>query len=177
MKSKDLHSNCKRHVKDSKPEKDFSEVNQWVDEINSRFKTDLRFNSDLGMLFCLKDALRTRVSEKDDMFVLQYKERCRYIESPKIAVGGEKVDVSIPEGVRTISLGAFHAFGNKIRKLTLPESLTKIGDYAFFGCGIEEVAFGSSIYYIGRSAFQYNCLGKCYLSSEFGAYWDTGCCK
>lgn len=160
VESKDLHSICKKYVKDYKSEKDFSEVNQWVDEINSRFKTDLRFNSELGMLFCLKDALRTRVSEKDDMFALQYKERCRYIESPKIAVGGEKVDISIPEGVRTISLGAFHAFGNKIRKLTLPESLTKIGDYAFFGCGIEEVVFGSSVYYIGRSAFQYNCLGN-----------------
>ena len=160
VESKDLHSNCKKHVKDFKSEKDFSEVNQWVDEINSRFKIDLRFNSDLGMLFCLKEALRNRVSEKDDMFALQYKERCRYIESPKISVGGEKVDISIPEGVRTISLGAFHAFGNKIRKLTLPESLTKIGDYAFFGCGIEEVVFGSSVYYIGRSAFQYNCLGN-----------------
>ena len=112
------------------------------------------------MLFCLKDALRTRASEKDDMFALQYKGRCRYIESPKISVGGDKVDISIPEGVRTISLGAFHAFGNKIRKLTLPASLTKIGDYTFFGCGIEEVVFGSSIYYIGRSAFQYNCLGS-----------------
>ena len=71
VESKDLYSVCKKYRKEYKSDSDLSEVNQWVDEINSRFKTDLRFNSELGMLFCLKDALRTRVSEKDDMFVLQ----------------------------------------------------------------------------------------------------------
>ena len=80
-----------------------------------------------------------------------------------VGEGPEKVNLTIPEGVRAIGAGAFTFLRNRVSKLYLPDSLVEIGLHAFFGCGIEDVSFGSSLVSIGAGAFAYNCFSKVVL--------------
>ena len=68
--------------------------------------------------------------------------------------GGEYV--SIPEtigGVTVKTIGE-HAFEyKKLYGVIIPDNVTKISDYAFYNCGIQELELGESVEYIGRSAF------------------------
>jgi hypothetical protein len=50
---------------------------------------------------------------------------------------GEGGDVVVPEGIETIGMHAFEwkvSIRNSILSVTLPDSVTSIGDSAFFGC-------------------------------------------
>lgn len=60
---------------------------------------------------------------------------------------------TVPDGTEKIAAGAFsEAFGS-IVSVTLPDSLTSIGDEAFYFTGIEEIQFPDHLEEIGESAF------------------------
>ena len=65
------------------------------------------------------------------------------------------VNCNIPDGEYRVSGGIFN--GSKFAKVTIGNSVTRIGDYAFDGCdSITEVTIGNRVTTIGTSAF-YGC--------------------
>lgn len=83
--------------------------------------------------------------------------------------GGEEseglVEVTVPavlDGKKVVRIGkeAFHGIGNgycreRIRKITLPQGVTSIGDSAFRGCGkLEEIILPEGIVHIEHYAFE-----------------------
>ena len=60
---------------------------------------------------------------------------------------------TIPEGTKTIAPQAFH-FG-KFRTVTIPDTVTEIGDYAFSECGnLRQIDLPDSVTSLGEGAFQ-----------------------
>lgn len=56
--------------------------------------------------------------------------------------------------VVSISVGYYAGLGNEVRKITLPSSLKKIGDFAFYYCKkIEEIIIPKNVTSIGKWAF------------------------
>ena len=70
-----------------------------------------------------------------------------------LAEGSELV---IPDGIKRIAGGAANGFGSRLVKLTIPESVVSIGDYAFSDDYITEVVIPNSVTTIGNGAFSYN---------------------
>ena len=69
-----------------------------------------------------------------------------------IACSIDKESVEIPEGIVTISRGAFKYC--KIKTIKLPDSLETIEEYAFSYCHkLRHIDFGKSLYLIGNKAF------------------------
>lgn len=69
-------------------------------------------------------------------------------------INGEKLkgDLVIPEGVT--SIGDFAFYGKDITSVTIPDSVTSIGDEAFCNCGnLTSVIIPDSVTSIGRQAF------------------------
>ncbi|MBR4703274.1 MAG: leucine-rich repeat protein [Oscillospiraceae bacterium] len=60
--------------------------------------------------------------------------------------------IELPSGLKTIKLEAF-LNDLSLTDLTLPDSLTVLGDRAFFGSGLEEVSIGAGLLNIGAGAF------------------------
>ena len=72
----------------------------------------------------------------------------------------ELKEVSIPEGITEIHARAF--LGTSLRKIVLPQSLERIGSYAFNGCRhMTDVYIGPNVRYIGMGAFSGDHLYKC----------------
>jgi hypothetical protein len=84
-------------------------------------------------------------------------------------------------GYPVTSIGdyAFQFIGNGLTNVTIPNSVTNIGSYAFFDCGFTSLTLGTNIIRIGTNAF-------CYCSSltgitipasvtsiEYAAFCDT----
>ena len=69
-------------------------------------------------------------------------------------LNGEKVtDLIIPDGVTSIEDYAFYGL-NDVASVKLPASLTKIGNNAFVGCsGLSEITIPNSVTSIGKGAF------------------------
>ena len=150
------------------PKADLSAVEEWVKVFNEKFGCRLVFNSELGVLYNEGDYLSELAQGEAEttvpLWVNDGKKRLTVAE-PNLSVGEgqEKVNLTIPEGVRAIGAGAFTFLRNRVSKLYLPDSLVEIGLHAFFGCGIEDVSFGSSLVSIGAGAFAYNCFSKVVL--------------
>ncbi len=70
----------------------------------------------------------------------------RYIDSDDYVFS-----FAVPEGVTTISNGAFEE--TKLLTLTLPSTLVRIGDYAFFKTPVSSFVIPSAVNYIGLNAF------------------------
>lgn len=66
-------------------------------------------------------------------------------------------DYTLPEGVTAIPNRCFYGNEN-LKHITLPASLTSIGDYAFADSALESVSFGGSVAAIGKYAFQKTAL-------------------
>lgn len=80
--------------------------------------------------------------------VLFNKGQTQLIECP----GGRRGSYGIPEGVLSIGGGAFdHCW--YIGNVTMPQSLTDIGDWAFEGLGLTNITIGNSVTNIGEGAF------------------------
>ena len=144
------------------PKADLSAVEEWVKVFNEKFGCKLAFNSKLGVLYNEGDYLSelSRVSGKTvNLWVNGGKKKVTVVE-PNLEEGQDKINLTIPEGVRAIGAGAFTFLRNRISKLYLPDSLVEIGLHAFFGCGIEDVSFGCSLVSIGAGAFAYNCFSN-----------------
>jgi len=149
------------------PKADLSAVEEWVKVFNEKFGCKLAFNSKLGVLYREADymnELKQVDAEKSVNLWVTDREKITVAE-PNLSVGEgqEKVNLTIPEGVRAIGAGAFTFLRNRVSKLYLPDSLVEIGLHAFFGCGIEDVSFGSSLVSIGAGAFAYNCFSTVVL--------------
>ena len=73
---------------------------------------------------------------------------------PDLYINNELVtDLVIPDSVTSISPGAF-AGVRSLKTVKLPEGLTAIGTWTFFGCfGLEEVSIPDSVTEIGQDAF------------------------
>ena len=66
---------------------------------------------------------------------------------------GTETDVSIPNGVETISQSAFEG-NTKIRRVVIPNSVKRIEAYSFWGCdGLENVVLGTGLNEVGDFAF------------------------
>lgn len=80
---------------------------------------------------------------------------------------GENLDIVIPDNVTTLGSYWCHGDWDEIRSITIPNSVTKIGDHAF-GVGFSSPPWGSintielpnSITDIGNSAFAYSDLAN-----------------
>lgn len=150
------------------PKADLSAVEEWVKVFNEKFGCRLVFNSELGVLYNEGDylsELTQGVSGKAvNLWVNDGKKKVTVVEPNLYSEEGQdKINLTIPEGVRAIGAGAFTFLRNRISKLYLPDSLVEIGLHAFFGCGIEDVSFGSSLVSIGAGAFAYNCFSTVVL--------------
>lgn len=54
-------------------------------------------------------------------------------------------------------------FPDKVRRITLPRYLAKIGDYAFYNSDVRDIAFPDKLEYIGANAFLASSLEQLYL--------------
>jgi len=66
--------------------------------------------------------------------------------------GDEVVDLVIPDGVTELKNAAFCACKN-LKSVLFPESLTTVGDYAFFRSGLEDITLPDNITEVGEHAF------------------------
>ena len=67
----------------------------------------------------------------------------------------EGAEVTIKEGTLKIYDNAFNGC-NGLTSITIPEGMTTIGDYAFYGCGLTSLTIPSSVASIGYMAFYQN---------------------
>ena len=66
--------------------------------------------------------------------------------------------ITIPDGVRSIGIGAFHSCIN-LTNVTIPDSVISIGEDAFSRCtSLKEISIPNGVQSIGNSAFS-NCTG------------------
>ncbi len=61
--------------------------------------------------------------------------------------------IQFGKGVETIGDNAFYYAGSLKGELNLPDSVKKIGAYAFFKSGVQSVTFGKNVKSIGKNAF------------------------
>ena len=62
-------------------------------------------------------------------------------------------NIVIKEGTLEIADGAFYEQG-QLTSIVIPNSVTYIGDIAFFGCGLTSIVIPNSVTYIGEMAFE-----------------------
>ncbi|MBR5619800.1 MAG: leucine-rich repeat protein, partial [Clostridia bacterium] len=93
-------------------------------------------------------------------------------------INGEGVSVTFGDGVEKIPAYLFYvsssSYRPNIKSVTIGNSVTSIGDYAFYGCmGLKNVIVPSSVTSIGSSSFK-NC-GSLTLSCENDSYTRRYC--
>lgn len=147
------------------PKADLSAVEEWVKVFNEKFGCRLVFNSELGVLYneggCLSELAQGVSGKAVNLWVNDGKKKVTVVEPNLYSEEGQdKINLTIPEGVRAIGAGAFIFLRNRVSKLYLPDSLVEVGVHAFFGCGIEDVSFGCYLVSIGAGAFAYNCFSN-----------------
>ena len=88
--------------------------------------------------------------------------------------------ITIPNSVTSIGNNAFGGCSGLTGALTIPNSVTSIGGAAFASCsGLTSVTIGSGVTNIGGAAF-YNCTGLTEIHSlrpvapQLGTYWGYG---
>lgn len=79
---------------------------------------------------------------------------------------GTTPDVIIPDGVTSIDYGAFGQ-RKDIRSITMPNSVAKIGMFAFASCGMETIKLSDNLVRIWSSAFT-NCKNLRYVTIPGG---------
>lgn len=94
-----------------------------------------------------------RVAEDNPMFsnidgLLYNKDKTRLIFCPR----NKKGKIDIPATVKTIEYGAFMGCRN-YGSLTIPNSVTTIGDWAFMNSSFSEITMPDSVTSIGKHAF------------------------
>lgn len=110
-----------------------------------------------GAFMYLPFITRFTVSNKNENFVtddgvLYSKDTTTLVRYP---VGREEESFAIPDGVTTISKGAFEA--NKLTEITIPYGVTSIGEAAFGEShNLTEIIIPNSVTSIGRYAFYYS---------------------
>ena len=81
--------------------------------------------------------------------------------------------ITIPSTVKTIEESAFRNLG--IKSITIPDSVTSIGQYAFDGCtGLTSITIGNSVTSIGQYAFK-GCTGLTSITIMGKPYFNNYC--
>lgn len=83
-------------------------------------------------------------------------------------------NINIPIGITKIRERAFYKI-SKLKSVTIPDSVTSIGNSAFSNSGLTSIAIPDSVTSIGDDVF-YNCTGLTsvtILSSAAKFYWST----
>ncbi len=93
---------------------------------------------------------------------------CLGLAAPGLAAGGDFVVengvlveykgsgtvIAVPEGITEIGPEAFYRVAHTLEEVTLPQSLTKIGDNGFWGCvKLKAIIFPAGVSEIGANAF------------------------
>lgn len=93
--------------------------------------------------------------------------------------GALATDIVIPEGVTRVAPRAFDGC-KSIKSLTLPDSLTEIGEGAFRATAISKITIGSAVESVGKFAF-YGCsslrdiyVGVSEIPNTWSAFWCEG---
>lgn len=84
---------------------------------------------------------------------------------------GTDPDVDIPNNVRVIDYAAFYD-NTFINSINIPNSVTAIGDYAFYNCSLNPVIVPNSVTSIGKKAF-YGTDTLFYAGPATGAKWGA----
>lgn len=80
-------------------------------------------------------------------------------------VGWNKMSITIGESVTEIGAYAFYGL-YFLENLTLNQKLEKVGEYAFYGCSIETLIFEGTVHTIGTKAFACNTLKTVYCKGD-----------
>ena len=65
-------------------------------------------------------------------------------------------NLTIPDGISTVGVSAFQGCNSLTGTLTIPDSVTEIGNNAFYAAQFQSVVFGKNVKTIGISVFQNN---------------------
>ncbi len=76
-----------------------------------------------------------------------------YVENVPWRMYSTITDIYIEEGITSVADAAFKDF-TQISKVTLPETIVKIGSNAFWGSSVSEINFPNSLRVIGKGAFK-----------------------
>jgi len=78
------------------------------------------------------------------------------LKSTGVFAGNQLTSVTIPNSVTSIGNNAFA--GNRLTSVTIPNSVTSIGEYTFFDNQLTSVTIPNSVTYIGTGVFVWNQL-------------------
>lgn len=82
-----------------------------------------------------------------------------YVDGWAVEYNGYESDVTLKEGTRGIASRTFENYAQYLETITIPDSVTTISSYAFYGCdALNAVYMGNGVNYIGEYAF-YDCDG------------------
>ena len=134
-------------LEDPLPEVEYISIPQYVKEISMEFKHEI-FSSPL--LIKLK---KYNVSPKNKFFkskdgVLFSKDGKRLLDVPRKK---KSVNYQIPYGVRSIANRCFESC-YRIKAVTMPDTVTKVGDQSFIASGIEKIRLSRNLKSMGESA-------------------------
>ena len=65
-------------------------------------------------------------------------------------------NLTIPDGISTVSTSTFQNCKNLTGTLTIPDSVTEIGNNVFYATQFQSIVFGKNVKTIGNTAFQHN---------------------
>lgn len=88
-------------------------------------------------------------------------------------VSTQEVTVELADGVTSISVGAFRSCG-ALSEIVIPDSVSLIGEEAFYESGLKRVAIPDSVAEIGKYAF-FGCKSLEEISLPVNLEWPTGC--
>ena len=102
-----------------------------------------------------------------------------------VSYSGNETEIVIPETHDGKLVSAIYRNGfwncTNLERISLPDSMTEIGDYAFMGCtSLQEIKVPDSVTKIGNSAFQYCTslkniqLSDCITTIGGGAFYESG---
>ena len=99
--------------------------------------------------------------------------RCKNSKYDLIAYTGNKENVALPININGNSYKLSRVLG--VKNVIIPEGVTAIDDYAFYGCGsLISVVIPSSVNFIGDNAF-YNCNLNSIIHNGAEYYVEGGC--
>ena len=96
----------------------------------------------------------TLITSNSERFIIKNDMLIDLYEQRLICYLGGETDVVIPEAITTIGNYAF--YGCNIEHVTIPDSVISIGDYAFADCPLQNFVISKSIIHIGNNPFD-NC--------------------
>lgn len=102
-------------------------------------------------------------------FADEYSNPFRFVR--KLCIQSQEItNLDIPEGVKKIYPYAFYNL-QFVTSVSIPDSVTSIGELAFCFCSIANITIPASVTKIGREAFEYSVLTSATFSDASGWYY------